>query len=150
MMGGLSPETCWTSYNYGLVKVDTLWHLVGFVMNCTMMHGPDISWRLLITKLNQTAKTIEKMPEDILLHLCKGSMTCQWADLYETHASSTRLDINCCIRFQENPIRVVVADTRSQARDWQKDFFATRGVFFFTSQKKPEVTQRTIYRTKLK
>jgi len=70
-MGRVSPETCWASYNYGLIKVGTLWHLVGFVMNCTMMQGPDISWRMPITKFNQTAKAIGKMPENILLHLCK-------------------------------------------------------------------------------
>jgi hypothetical protein len=40
MMGGVSPKTCWTSYKYGIIKVDTLLHLVGFFfMNCTMMHG---------------------------------------------------------------------------------------------------------------
>ena len=40
MMGGVSPETCWASYKYGLIKFDTLLHLVGFFfMNFTMMHG---------------------------------------------------------------------------------------------------------------
>jgi len=39
MMGGVSPETCWASYNYGIIKFDTLLHLVGFflwiVLRCT-------------------------------------------------------------------------------------------------------------------
>jgi hypothetical protein len=39
MKGGVSPETCWASYKYGLIKFDTLLHLVGFFINCTMMHG---------------------------------------------------------------------------------------------------------------
>jgi len=40
MMGGVSPETCWASYKYGIIKFDTLLHLVGFFfMNFTMMHG---------------------------------------------------------------------------------------------------------------
>jgi len=40
MMGDVSPETCWASYKYGIVKFDTLLHLVGFFfMNFTMMHG---------------------------------------------------------------------------------------------------------------
>jgi len=40
MMGGVSPKTCWASYKYGIIKFDTLLHLVGFFfMNCTMMHG---------------------------------------------------------------------------------------------------------------
>jgi len=30
MMGGVSPETCWASYKYGIIKFDTLLHLVGF------------------------------------------------------------------------------------------------------------------------
>jgi len=39
MMGGVSPETCWASYKYGIIKFDTLLHLVGFFfMNFTMMH----------------------------------------------------------------------------------------------------------------
>jgi len=39
MMGGVSPETCWASYNYGIIKIDTLLHLVGFFfMNCATMH----------------------------------------------------------------------------------------------------------------
>jgi hypothetical protein len=41
MMGGMSPETCWASYKYGIIKSDTLLHLVGsFFMNYTMMHRP--------------------------------------------------------------------------------------------------------------
>jgi hypothetical protein len=40
MMGGVSPETRWASYNCGIIKFDTLLHLVGFFfMNFTMMHG---------------------------------------------------------------------------------------------------------------
>jgi len=40
MMGGVSPETCWASYKYGIINVDTLVHLVGFFcMTFTMMHG---------------------------------------------------------------------------------------------------------------
>ena len=40
MMGDVSPETCSASYNYGIIKFDTLFHLVGFFfMNFTMMHG---------------------------------------------------------------------------------------------------------------
>jgi hypothetical protein len=30
MMGGVSPETCWASYKYGIINIDTLLHLVGF------------------------------------------------------------------------------------------------------------------------
>ena len=30
MMGGVSPETCWASHNYGMINFDTLLHLVGF------------------------------------------------------------------------------------------------------------------------
>jgi len=41
MMGGVSPETCWTSYKYGIIKfwynVASCW--VFLCMNCTMMHG---------------------------------------------------------------------------------------------------------------
>ena len=41
MMGGVSPETCWASYKYGIIKV---WYIIAscwifFFMNCTMMHG---------------------------------------------------------------------------------------------------------------
>ena len=41
MMGGVSPETCWASYKYGIINFDTLLHLVGFFLckNCTVMHG---------------------------------------------------------------------------------------------------------------
>jgi len=41
MMGGVSPETCWASYKYRIIKnFDTLLHLVGFFfMNCTVMDG---------------------------------------------------------------------------------------------------------------
>jgi hypothetical protein len=40
MIGGVSPEKCWASYKYEIIKFDTLLHLVGFFfMNCTMMHG---------------------------------------------------------------------------------------------------------------
>ena len=41
MMGGVSPETCWASYRYGIINnFYTLLHLVRFFfMNCTMMHG---------------------------------------------------------------------------------------------------------------
>jgi len=40
VMGGVSPETCWGSYKYGIINFDTLLHLVGFFfMNSTMMHG---------------------------------------------------------------------------------------------------------------
>jgi len=40
MMGSVSPETCWALCNYGIIKFDTLLHLVGFFfMNFTMMHG---------------------------------------------------------------------------------------------------------------
>jgi len=40
MMGGVSPETCWASYEYGIMDFDTLLHLVGFFccVSCTMMH----------------------------------------------------------------------------------------------------------------
>jgi hypothetical protein len=30
MMGGVSSETCWASYKYGIINFDTLLHLVGF------------------------------------------------------------------------------------------------------------------------
>ena len=39
IMGGVSPETCWASYKYGIINFDTLLHLVGFslwiVLWCT-------------------------------------------------------------------------------------------------------------------
>jgi len=39
MMGGVSPETCSASYEYGIIKkFDTLLHLVGFLcMNCNFI-----------------------------------------------------------------------------------------------------------------
>jgi hypothetical protein len=40
IMGGVWPETCWSSYKYGIIK---FWYIVAscwnFFMNCTMMHG---------------------------------------------------------------------------------------------------------------
>jgi hypothetical protein len=40
IMGGVSPETCWASYKYGIIK---FWYVVAFLgfffMNCTRMHG---------------------------------------------------------------------------------------------------------------
>jgi len=41
IMGGMSPETCWASYKYGII---IFWYIVAscwifFCMNCTMMHG---------------------------------------------------------------------------------------------------------------
>ena len=40
MMGGVSPEICWASYKYEIIKFWYILHLVGFFfMNCTMMHG---------------------------------------------------------------------------------------------------------------
>ena len=40
MMGGVSPETCWTSYKQWIINFDTVLYLVGyFYMNYTMMHG---------------------------------------------------------------------------------------------------------------
>ena len=40
MMGGVSPETCWASYKYGIKKC---WYIVAscwiFFMNCAMKHG---------------------------------------------------------------------------------------------------------------
>jgi hypothetical protein len=39
MTGGVSPETCWASYKYGIINFDALLHLFGFFfMNFTMMH----------------------------------------------------------------------------------------------------------------
>ena len=39
-MGGVSRETCWASYEYGIINFDTLLNLVGyFCMNFTMIHG---------------------------------------------------------------------------------------------------------------
>jgi hypothetical protein len=39
MMGGMSPETCWASYKYGIIKC---WYIFAscciFFMNCTIMH----------------------------------------------------------------------------------------------------------------
>jgi hypothetical protein len=51
MMGGVSPETCSASYNYGVINFDTLLNLVGFFcMNCTVMHGfTNIKLKFLIT-----------------------------------------------------------------------------------------------------
>jgi hypothetical protein len=40
MMGGVSPETCWVSYKYGIINFVTFLHLVGsFCMNFTILHG---------------------------------------------------------------------------------------------------------------
>ena len=40
MMGGVSPETCRTSYKHGIINFDTLLDLVGyFYMNYTMLQG---------------------------------------------------------------------------------------------------------------
>jgi hypothetical protein len=39
-MGGVSPETCWASYKYGIINFDTLMHLVGFFC----MNIPDINY----------------------------------------------------------------------------------------------------------
>jgi len=40
MMGGVSSETRWASYKHGIIKFNTLLHLVGsFFIHCTMMHG---------------------------------------------------------------------------------------------------------------
>ena len=40
MMGGVSPETCWASFKYGIINFDKVLHLVGyFYMNYTIMHG---------------------------------------------------------------------------------------------------------------
>ena len=40
MMHGVSPETCWASHKYGIIKIlihcSSCWI---FFMNCTMMHG---------------------------------------------------------------------------------------------------------------
>jgi hypothetical protein len=40
VMGGVSSETCWASYKYGIIK---FWYMVASCwisfMNCTMMHG---------------------------------------------------------------------------------------------------------------
>jgi hypothetical protein len=39
-MGGVSPETCWASYKYGIINFDTLLHVTEFFyMNYNMMHG---------------------------------------------------------------------------------------------------------------
>ena len=39
-MGGVSPETCWASYKYGIINFDTLLHLAGyFCMNRTEAFG---------------------------------------------------------------------------------------------------------------
>ena len=36
MMGGVSSETCWASYKYGIINFDTLLRLVGFFsMDCS-------------------------------------------------------------------------------------------------------------------
>jgi len=32
MIGGVSPETCWASYKYGIINFDTLLHLVGIFL----------------------------------------------------------------------------------------------------------------------
>jgi len=40
IIGGMSPETCWASCKYGIIK---FWYIVAscwvFLINCTMMHG---------------------------------------------------------------------------------------------------------------
>jgi hypothetical protein len=44
MMGGVSPETSWASYNYGIIKLWYILHFVGFFfMNFTIMRGPRTS-----------------------------------------------------------------------------------------------------------
>jgi hypothetical protein len=37
IMGGVSPETCWTSYKHRIIKSDRLLHLVGFFTNFKVM-----------------------------------------------------------------------------------------------------------------
>ena len=51
MMGGVSPETCWTSYKHGIIKnFDTLLHLAGFslwiVLWCMDPQTSNIPWTL--------------------------------------------------------------------------------------------------------
>jgi len=42
MMVGVAPETWWVSYKYGIIKFDTLLHIVGFFfMNC--LNGPQFA-----------------------------------------------------------------------------------------------------------
>jgi len=49
MMGGVSPETCWASYKYGITNFDTLLHLVGFsiwiVLWCTDPQTTNVPFR---------------------------------------------------------------------------------------------------------
>jgi hypothetical protein len=54
IMGGVSPETCWASYKYGIIK---FWYIVAscwiFHVNCTMMHGTtniSVVWNMAIRK----------------------------------------------------------------------------------------------------
>ena len=41
MMGGVSPETCWASYKYGIINFDTLLHLVWFFAVCVVLWCTD-------------------------------------------------------------------------------------------------------------
>jgi hypothetical protein len=62
MMGGVSPETCWALYKYGIINFDTLLHLVGFFcMNYTMMHGSTNITFQIVFKKDVTDAGKEKM-----------------------------------------------------------------------------------------
>jgi hypothetical protein len=55
MMGGVSPETCWASYKYGIKNFDKLLHLVGFFYTKKTLFGTylDNSW-FLTSAVTQT------------------------------------------------------------------------------------------------
>ena len=60
IMGGVSPETCWDSYKYGIKNVDTLLHLAGFFfVNCTTMHGSTNIKNWLVNKLRGWCKILK-------------------------------------------------------------------------------------------
>jgi len=76
-MGGVSPETCWASYRYGIIK---FWYIVAscwfFFMNCTVMHSStNIKFIITPSKFQHTlcAKLFPnrtESAENISRHLC--------------------------------------------------------------------------------
>jgi hypothetical protein len=64
MMGGVSPETCWASYKYGIINVDTLLHLVGFLCIKDSILCP-LNYSVCIIKTSQTIKEQFRHPLDL-------------------------------------------------------------------------------------
>jgi hypothetical protein len=63
MMGGMSPETCWASCNYRIIKYDTFLHLVGFDM--------DMSYARVVRTASLTSYPVRCK----ILHQCTPSLS---------------------------------------------------------------------------